>query len=62
MPYTLNPITGQMETDPSWNYYVRSEIDAALANKLDKNSVTNTFTTVDWKTVTVSQWRITSIV
>lgn len=57
-------LTSTAVTGTEINYVsgVTSAIQTQLNNKMDYNSVTDTFTTTDGKTVTVTNGRITSIV
>jgi len=69
MAYSYNPLTWQFDFSSEWEFYSKAEIDsiiinqnAAIADKLTKNSKNWTFTTSDWKTITVVDGQITNIV
>lgn len=68
MAYSFNPLTWQFDINNDWDFYSKSEIDIIISNiinqlvqKLSANSVNWTFTTTDWKTITVVWWQITNI-
>lgn len=73
MAYTYNPISWTFDLDSEWEFYSKSEIDnllatlssdlnALVANKLNKNWINWTFTSNDWRTITVIDGQIISIV
>lgn len=68
MAYSFNPLTWQFDINNDWDFYSKSEVDIIISNiinqlvqKLSANSVNWTFTTNDWKTITVVWWQITNI-